>query len=94
MGNLGEENEVPAIELLRQEVEAWCVAEDSHMQLDKAGSVLGSQNGKEISPCFLFHFFKPSVDTFFCNKLIGKKTSQYENIVFTVPYTLSREKEV
>lgn len=47
MGNFkGEENQTPAVELFKQEVEAWCVAKSNHIPLDKSGSVIGSQNGK------------------------------------------------
>ena len=58
MGNFkgGEKQKTPAIELLKQRVEACILARKNHIHLDKVSSTIGSQNGN-------YHYF--SLSSFF-----------------------------
>lgn len=93
MGNFKgrEKQKTPAIELLKQRVEAWILARKNHTHLDKVRSTIGSQDGNYHSFSLLFFFFCYLVLIHLCNELIRKKANQSENIVFTVSYTLRRD---
>lgn len=61
MGNFkgGEKQKTPAVELLKQRVEACILARKNHIHLDKVSSTIGSQNVIiiiSLSPLFFFFF--------------------------------------
>ena len=89
----GEKQKSPAMELLKQRVETWILARKNHIHLDKVSSTIGSQKGNYHSFPLSLSFFCYLVLTHLCNELIRKKTNQSENIVFTMSYTLRRDKK-
>lgn len=92
----GRNKQTSAVELLKQRVEAWILAKKNHIHLELYNRKPEWELSSFFSLSFLFLFclFCYLVVTYLCNELTGKKTSQSENIVFTMSYTLRRDKEV
>ena len=90
----GRNKQTSAVELLKQRVEAWILAKKNHIHLELCSRKPEWELLPFFSLSFFFVLFCYLILTYLCNELTGKKSSQSENIVFTMSYTLRRDKEV